>query len=100
MTKKVRQSKGQSGAKRRSAKKPIEMGLRQLEAKANESGYPLVADFIGVAALAAHDESPRTASARIRFIPVMRELAVAPGAKRAGSPFMADYRGIPREFRR
>ena len=59
-TKKTR--KGSNGSKRRSANNPIESDLHCLEEKARDSGYQLVAHLIGVAALAARDESPRCLS--------------------------------------
>ncbi len=60
MAKKTR--KGTNGSKSRSVKNPFESDLRNLEYKARESGYQLVAHPIGVAALAAHDESPQRSS--------------------------------------
>ena len=60
MAKKTRQ--GKNGPKRRRTSNPIEPDLQNLEEKALETGYPLVAHLIGVAALAARDESPRRSS--------------------------------------
>ncbi len=60
MPKKTR--KGTNGSKRRSKKNPIVSDLQNLEEKARDSGYQLVAHLIGVAALAARDERPRRSS--------------------------------------
>ena len=60
MAKKTRQRT--NGSKRRRTSNPIEPDLQHLEEKALETGYPLVAHLIGVAALAARDESPRRSS--------------------------------------
>ena len=60
MAKKTR--KGTNGAKRRRANNPIESDLHNLEEKARDSGYPLVAHLIGVAALAAREERPQRSS--------------------------------------
>ncbi len=57
MAKKMR--KRTNGSKRRRANSPIESDLHNLEEKARDSGYPLAAHLIGVAALAARDENPR-----------------------------------------
>ena len=51
-----------NGPKRRLTNNPIESDLRYLEEQARESGYPLAAHLIGVAALAARDEYPRRSS--------------------------------------
>ena len=51
-----------NGSKRRGTKNPIESDLHNLEEKARDSGYELVAHLIGVAALAAREERPQRSS--------------------------------------
>ncbi len=55
MAQKTRQ--GIKGPKHRGTKTPIVSDLTSLEEKPRKSGYQLVAHLIGVAVLAAHDES-------------------------------------------